>query len=102
MLAVHGAGADDGQLQTAMSYLARFVRRLHPGEDLSVIGPAPESVGKIRDVYHRALYLKHASYRILRELREKIEQYISINSGFRDIYFQFDSTVQSGTNEMPG
>ena len=94
LMAVHGSGEDEELLKTAMTYISRFVHKLHTGTGLRVIGPAPESIGKIRDVYRMVLYLKHADARVLNELRRRIEKYISINSGFQSIYIQFDLTVQ--------
>ena len=90
MLAVLGMGDEEALLKEAMEYVERFVRRIYPGEDLHVIGPAPASIGKIKDVYKRVLYLKHKEYSLLVSVRERLERYIEVNSGFRKIYIQFD------------
>ena len=74
MMAVLGSSEDEKLLETAMHYLGLFTGKIYAGKDLHVIGPAPASVGKVKDVYRRVLYLKH----------------IEINSGFRKVNIQFD------------
>lgn len=90
MLAVLASGEEEEMLDQAMRYLSRFVGRVYSGKDLRTIGPAPGTVGKINDVYKRVLYLKHKDGQVLRNIKDKLEQYIEINSGFRKIYIQFD------------
>lgn len=90
MLAVLAYGEEEEHLEKGIQYIAKFVKRVYPGTDLHMIGPAPDSVGKVNDVYRRVLYMKHENRKILSAIKEKIEQYIEINSGFRKIYIQFD------------
>ena len=77
-------------LDEGMEYIGKFIRRVYPGSDHHIIGPAPASVGKINDVYRRIIYLKHKDGRLLAAIRDKIEKYIEINTGFRKMYIQFD------------
>lgn len=90
MLAILASAEEEEALDQAMLYLSRFVKRVHVGRELHVIGPAPGAVGKINDVYKRVLYLKHTDGSVLRSIKDKLEQYIEINWGFRKIYIQFD------------
>ncbi len=90
MLAVLASSADEALLEQGMEYLAKFVRRIYKGKDLHVIGPAYEAVGKVNDVYRKVLYLKHTDGSVLGAVKDKLEKYIEINSGFRKIYIQFD------------
>ena len=90
MMAVLGASEDEAVLDTAMHYLGLFVDKLHPGKELHVIGPAPASVGKVKDIYRRVIYLKHENYDLLVRIKDRLEEYIEINSGFRRINIQFD------------
>jgi primosomal protein N' (replication factor Y) len=90
MLSVLVSGEDDELLEKAADYLAKYVRRVYPGEDLHMIGPACAAVGKVNDVYRRVIYLKHADCDILIHIRDQLEKYIEINSGFRKIYIQYD------------
>ena len=90
MMAVLGSSEDEKLLETAMHYLSLFTGKLYSGKDLHVIGPAPASVGKIKDVYRRVIYLKHEKYDLLVHIKDKLEEYIEINSGFRKVNIQFD------------
>lgn len=90
MLAVLGSCAEEELLSRAMHYLELYIRRVYPGKDLHVIGPAYAAVGKVKDIYRQVIYLKHEEYRTLVSIKNKLEKYIDINSGFRKIYIQFD------------
>lgn len=90
MMAVLGSCGDEELLGQAMHYIQRFIRKVYPGEELHVIGPAYAAVGRVKDVYRKVLYLKHGDYTALVEIKDKLEKYIEINSGFRKIYIQFD------------
>lgn len=48
MAAVRGACTDEALLKEAMSYCRKYVKRIYPKEDLVLIGPAPETVSKVR------------------------------------------------------
>ena len=77
-----------------MHYLGLFTEKLQQGMKLGaalhVIGPAPASVGKVKDVYRRVIYLKHENYNMLVRIKDRLEEYIEINSGFRKVNIQFD------------
>lgn len=90
MMAVLGACKEEVRLEQAMEYLKKFMRRVYAREDLQVIGPAPQSVGKVKDQYRKVLYLKHDREEVLIYIKDKLEQYIEINSGFRSVAIQFD------------
>ena len=47
-------------------------------------------MAKVSDVYRRILYLKGTEYRMLIEVKNRMEQYIEINTGFRTLRIQFD------------
>ena len=90
MMAVLGSSEDEKLLETAMYYLGEYIKKLGTEFSLHVIGPAPAAVGKVKDVYKRVIYLKHENYDLLIRVRERLEKYIEINSGFRNVYIQFD------------
>ena len=90
MLAVLGSASDEDLLVQAMSYLNLYIKRIYKGNDLHVIGPAYAAVGKVKDIYRQVIYLKHEDYQILVRIKDQLEKYIEINSGFRKIYIQFD------------
>ena len=90
MLGVLASSEEEELLEQGIQYIAKFVKRVYPGTDLHMIGPAPAAVGKVNDVYRKVLYLKHGNRKVLTAIKDKIEKYIEINSGFRKIYIQFD------------
>ena len=90
MLAVLGSGPEDEILVQAMHYLKLYVQRIYKKNDLHVIGPAYAAVGKVKDIYRQVIYLKHEDYQILVWIKDQLEKYIEINSGFRKLYIQFD------------
>ena len=90
MMAVLGTCREEEHLSQGMEYLKKFICRVYGKPDLHLIGPAPQTVGKIKDQYKKVLYLKHASEEVLIYVKDKLEQYIEINSGFRSILIQFD------------
>lgn len=90
MLAVLGSGPEDEFLVQAMHYLKLYVQRIYKKNDLHVIGPAYAAVGKVKDIYRQVIYLKHEDYQVLVWIKDQLEKYIEINSGFRKLYIQFD------------
>ena len=92
MMAVLGSCEEEELLSRGMFFIEKYVRKVYPGEDLHVIGPAAAPIGKVKDVYRKLLYLKHTDYDVLIQIKDKLEKYIEINSGFRKIYIQFDFT----------
>ncbi|MDD7220439.1 MAG: primosomal protein N', partial [Clostridia bacterium] len=89
MLAVLGSGPEDELLVQAMHYLKLYVQRIYKKSDLHVIGPAYAAVGKVKDIYRQVIYLKHEDYQVLVWIKDQLEKYIEINSGFRKLYIQF-------------
>lgn len=90
MLAVLASSEEEELLGTACEYLAKYIHRVYPGEDLHVIGPTYAAVGKVNDVYRKVIYLKHTDNKVLIRIKDQLEKYIEINSGFRKIYIQYD------------
>ena len=76
-------------LETASSYINSYAERVNRNE-VRFIGPTSPSVGKVNDVYRKVIYLKHEEYGVLIDLKDKLEKYIEINSGFKDMWIQFD------------
>lgn len=90
LLAVLMTGQDETQLILAAEYLKGFAERFSASGQIKVIGPASPYVGKVNDVYRRILYLKSGKYDMLIKAKDKLEQYIEINTGFKDMRIQFD------------
>ncbi len=82
MLAVLGSGPEDEKLVQAMYYLKLYIERIYRENDLHIIGPAYASVGKVKDIYRQVIYLKHKDHKTLVHIKDQLEKYIEINSGF--------------------
>lgn len=89
LLAVLLAGEDEQLLETACAYLKSYAERINRSH-AGIVGPASPYVGKVNDVYRKVLYLKHPRYEVLTDIKDKLEQYIEVNSGFAKLRIQFD------------
>ena len=90
MMAVFGGSTDEQLLEQGMKYIGEYISRLDKKNVLQVIGPAPEHVGRVQDIYRRVIYIKHEDRNLLTALKDKLEEYIEMNSGFSNIHIQFD------------
>lgn len=90
LLAVLLTGEDEEHLNMAASYLKDFAVRADKNNVLTVIGPASPFVGKVNDVYRKIIYLKSPKYDMLIKIKNLLEQYIEVNSGFKTLRIQFD------------
>ena len=77
-------------LETGCKYLKEFAMRIRGKESVAIIGPASPGISKINDVYRKVLYLKTEKYDTLISMKNKLEQYIEVNSGFNTMRIQFD------------
>ncbi len=89
MAAILISGKEETLLETASSYIKAYAERVNK-KQVRIIGPTSPHVGKVNDVYRRIIYLKHAEYDVLIEMKNKIEKYIEINPGFQSMRIQFD------------
>ena len=90
MMAVLGSAAGEETLTQGMHFLKKYIERIDPAGALRAVGPAPQTVGKIRDRYRQVIYLRHQSMEALVRARNLMERYIEINSGFSGITIEFD------------
>lgn len=90
LMAVHAACQDEARLEQAMEFIRRYLLRFNVEREIRLIGPAKESISRISDLYRFVLYVKAPHQEMLFALRERLEKYIEINSGFSGIYIQFD------------
>ena len=90
MLTVLASGEDVALLGKGMEFIRKFAERICPDKGLHIIGPADAAVGKVNDIYRKVLRLKHEDGKLLLDMKDKIEKYIEINSGFRKLYIQYD------------
>lgn len=90
LLAVLLTCQEEALLKKGADYLKMFANRLNGRGEMQIIGPASPSVGRVNDVYRKVVYLKCQKYDTLIEVKNKLEQYIEINSGYQTIRVQFD------------
>ena len=90
LLAVLMTGEDETLLNTAAKYLKDYAVQSDREGILTVIGPASPYVGRVNDIYRKILYLKCPEYDMLIRAKNRLEQYIEINPGFRTLRIQFD------------
>ncbi len=97
MMAIFGGSQNEELLDKGMNYLKEFIGMLDKKSQLQIVGPAPEAVSKVQDIYRRVIYVKYCSTggktKVLTALKDRLEHYIEINSGFRSITIQFDFHV---------
>ena len=89
LLAVLAEGEDEELLETACSYLKKYAERVGK-QEVHIIGPASPYVGKVNNVHRRVLYFKHPKNEMLTLMKDKLEQYIEVNAGFKKLRIQFD------------
>ncbi len=90
LTAVHVSCEDEELLEKGCHYLKEYILRIKGNVPVQVIGSASPGIDKIRDVYRRVIYLKSPRYDTLVKIKDLMEKYIEINSGFDKMRIQFD------------
>ena len=90
LLAVLVNCEDEALLEKGCKYLKEYALRVQGKDALEIIGPASPGIGKINDVYRKVLYLKTEKYDTLIRMKNRLEKYIEVNSGFQRMRIQFD------------
>ena len=90
LLGILISGEDEALLEKGAHYLKEYAFLAAKGREVQIIGPASPYVGKVKDIYRRVLYLKQESYEELIRMKNRMEQYIEMNSGFSKMRIQFD------------
>lgn len=90
MMAVLGGSENEQLLEQGMKYIGEYIERLDRNRRLQVIGPAPEAISRVQDIYRQVMYVKHKDRNMLTVLKDKLEEYIEMNKGFSNIHIQFD------------
>ena len=90
MLGILASCEEEALAEQGIRYIGAFIKKIYKGADLHMIGPAEAPIAKINDIYKRVLYLKHQNPEVLKTIRKKVEKYMEINPGFRNIHIQFD------------
>ena len=101
MTAVHVSGPDPEKTGLAAEYLRKIAdrcasvyNRKHSGTKnpppIQILGPTDEMIARIQDQYRKVLYLKAPRRELLEEIRGRLEAYIAVNDGFRDILVEYE------------
>ena len=90
LLAVLVNCEDEALLEKGCKFLKEYALRAQGKDALEIIGPASPGIGKINDVYRKVLYLKTERYDTLIRMKNRLEKYIEVNSGFQRMRIQFD------------
>ncbi|MCC8102053.1 MAG: primosomal protein N' [Clostridiales bacterium] len=90
LMSVHCASEDKERLAAAAGYLARFAGGLAEKYHAVVMGPSDEAIAKMKDIYRMVLYIRHKDSKALTSIKNYMEQYIEMNSGFHDIMINFE------------
>lgn len=90
LLALFASCEKEELLEKACHYLKEYIRRFADHSGITVIGPASPGIDKISDIYRRVIYMKADEYGKLVKMKDMIEKYIEINSGFATVRIQFD------------
>ena len=90
MLMILGSCANETLLSKGMGYIRKYINAVDSKGEYIVTGPAPLPVRKVKDTYRQAVYIRHKNHADLESMAGKIDDYIEINPGFRNITIQYD------------
>ncbi len=94
LLAVLIAGREEEKTDAFARRLAGGIREEKTLPDrFTQMGPAPASIGRIRDLYRRVIYFRSSSLELLMQIKDRMEEYIEENAAAKDeylVYFDFD------------
>ncbi len=90
MLAVLMQSENEALLEMGARYTVDIIGKIDREKRTQVIGPTVPYVSKINHIYRKAIYIKSEKYAMLIGIKNYLEQYIEMNSGFDKIYVQFD------------
>ncbi|MEF9916542.1 MAG: primosomal protein N' [Lachnospiraceae bacterium] len=90
LLAVLISGEEEELLEKASRYLKEYAFKYNRKETMQIIGPASPYIGRVKDIYRKVIYIKDQDYQCLVDVKNKLEQYMEVNSGFHKIRVQFD------------
>ena len=90
MLAILISCDKEELLEIASGYLKDYAIKYKNSQSMQIIGPATPYVGKINDIFRKIIYLKDQEYDSLIDIKNKLEQYIEVNTGFNKVRIQFD------------
>lgn len=95
MLVIHAASpGEEAAEQMAQSLSAKIGEC--PDADRQVVGPADAQIAKVRDFYHKVIYVKQAEYEKLVDLKDFLEKEVRRNPLYEKGTVQFDFNPMNG------
>ncbi len=73
----------------ARKLAALLAGQLRSRQDIQTLGPTEAPLAKLRDVYRQMVYGKCRDYRVLRQMKNQMEQYMREHEEYRDCRLQF-------------
>lgn len=58
--------------------------------DVIVIGPCDAALYKAEDIYNKVIYYKAEDYKVLTQIKERVEEFVRDNTAFKYVSVQFD------------
>ena len=95
MLLILSAAKNEELAYQASERMKRVIAALGY-QNLFVVGPADTAVAKVNDIYKKVLYLKHADYAVLVDVKDRLEHFINGNRELKNIVVQFDFNPMNG------
>ena len=92
LVAIHMSCPDQEHLSLAGGYVRQFLEKILRQTPVQILGPVPEPIARISDIWRQVLYLKGGTSSLLRAARNRLERYIEINDGFSNVEVVFDTT----------
>lgn len=99
MMVMLVASGDEMTAALSAELLGKKVRKAQEDgkiSGLSVVGPADASVAKVKDIYKKVIYFKHADYQELVRIKDVLELFVSSHREFAKVMIQFDFNPMNG------
>lgn len=90
MLAILVVSDEEDRGRLVLDMFVQLIKRSFPEEEAPyIIGPTQAALSKINDLYRHILYLKHADYEKLADIKDMLETY-GKGQDYRNLSIQFD------------
>ena len=90
MLQVMFSSDDRQRLEETCNDIKIWCTGSWTGSSISVAGPVPAQVYKVKDVYSQILCVRSADYKSLTEFKDSVEMYIRSKDMYSNILVQYD------------
>ena len=70
--------------------IGQFVKEHQLEEEITILGPTDARLKKANDIFRKVIYIKHAEYGMLVEIKDFLEGYVQFSERFKGSSVQFD------------